>query len=129
MNNILRKTPATPPARNRRGGLVQEAVQHMASQIQGGRLKPGDQLPTESAIMAEVAVIIAGPKHMPVATYLPFTAHHQHALIVRKQAAAGEPTKKRIWQQIVQAKIENQGAVLAGESRTGGATIRQEFAA
>ena len=49
-------TPTSPPPRNRRGGLVQEVVQHMASQIQGGRLKPGDQLPTESAIMVELAV-------------------------------------------------------------------------
>ena len=56
MNKILRNTPASPPPRNRRGGLVQEVVQHMASQIQGGRLKPGDQLPTESAIMVELAV-------------------------------------------------------------------------
>ena len=45
-----------PPERNRRGGLVQEVVQHLASQIQAGRLKPGDQLPTESAIMVELAV-------------------------------------------------------------------------
>jgi len=46
----------TPPERNRRGGLVQEVVQHLASQIQAGRLNPGDQLPTESAIMVELAV-------------------------------------------------------------------------
>ena len=36
---------APPAPRGRRGGLVQEVVQHMASQIQAGRLKPGDQLP------------------------------------------------------------------------------------
>ena len=49
-------TAAMPVPRNRRGGLVQEVVQHMASQIQGGRLQAGDQLPTESAIMVELAV-------------------------------------------------------------------------
>jgi CRISPR-associated protein Cas1 len=48
----------------------------------------------------------------PVAVYIPFAAHHQHALILRKQSEAGEPTKKRIWQQIVQAKIRNQAGSL-----------------
>jgi CRISP-associated protein Cas1 len=61
---------------------------------------------------AEVAVIICGTKHLPVATYIPYAAHHQHTRIVLGQASAGEPTKKRIWQQIVQAKIRNQGAVV-----------------
>ena len=56
MTEKLPFTAATPLTRNRRGGLVQEAVQHIASQIQAGRLQPGDQLPTESAIMVELAV-------------------------------------------------------------------------
>ena len=56
MNKFLPSPTASPAPRNRRGGLVQEVVQHMASQIQSGRLQPGDQLPTESAIMVELAV-------------------------------------------------------------------------
>jgi len=56
MNKNLPSPAASPAPRNRRGGLVQEVVQHMASQIQSGRLQPGDQLPTESAIMVELAV-------------------------------------------------------------------------
>jgi DNA-binding FadR family transcriptional regulator len=56
MNMNLPNTAVKPAPRNRRGGLVQEVVQHIASQIQGGRLQPGDQLPTESAIMVELAV-------------------------------------------------------------------------
>lgn len=56
MNKLLPSLAASPAPRNRRGGLVQEVVQHMASQIQSGRLQPGDQLPTESAIMVELAV-------------------------------------------------------------------------
>jgi DNA-binding FadR family transcriptional regulator len=53
---IFSPSPTTPSPRQRRGGLVQEVVHHLATQIQGGRLQPGDQLPTESAIMAKVAV-------------------------------------------------------------------------
>ena len=48
--------PAAPASRHRRGGLVQEVVQHLLQQIQTGQLKPGDKLPTESAVMAELAV-------------------------------------------------------------------------
>lgn len=48
--------PLLPPARNRRGGLVQEVVDHLSQQIQGGQLKPGDKLPTESAVMSALAV-------------------------------------------------------------------------
>lgn len=49
-------TPIAPPARSRRGGLVQEVVDHLSQQIQGGQLKPGDKLPTELAIMTALAV-------------------------------------------------------------------------
>ena len=45
-----------PSGRNRRGGLVQEVVQHLQQQIQSGQLKPGDKLPTESAVMSDVGV-------------------------------------------------------------------------
>ena len=44
------------PTRTRRGGLVQEVVDHLNQQIQGGQLQPGDKLPTESAVMSALAV-------------------------------------------------------------------------
>ena len=44
------------PARQRRGGLVQEVVQHLQQLIQTGQLKPGDKLPTESAVMSDLGV-------------------------------------------------------------------------
>jgi len=49
---------ATPsaPGRTRRGGLVQEVVQHLQQQIQSGQIKPGDKLPTESAVMETLGV-------------------------------------------------------------------------
>jgi GntR family transcriptional repressor for pyruvate dehydrogenase complex len=49
--------PAPLPAgRTRRGGLVQEVVQHLSQLIQNGQLQPGDKLPTESAIMGDMLV-------------------------------------------------------------------------
>jgi len=50
----IRPTPTAP--RNRRGGLVQEVVQHLQHLIQTGQIKPGDKLPTESAVMDELGV-------------------------------------------------------------------------
>ena len=47
---------ALPAGRNRRGGLVQEVVQHLQQLIQTGQIQPGDKLPTESAVMAELGV-------------------------------------------------------------------------
>ena len=49
-------SPAPAAGRTRRGGLVQEVVQHLLQQIQSGQLKPGDKLPTESAVMGELGV-------------------------------------------------------------------------
>jgi len=43
-------------ARHRRGGLVQEVVQHLQQLIQSGQLQVGDKLPTESVIMADMSV-------------------------------------------------------------------------
>jgi DNA-binding FadR family transcriptional regulator len=49
-------TPSSAPARHRRGGLVQEVVDHLILQIQSGQIQTGDKLPTESAIMTTLAV-------------------------------------------------------------------------
>jgi DNA-binding FadR family transcriptional regulator len=48
--------PLPPIARQRRGGLVQEVVQHISDLIKDGALRPGDKLPTETAILSEMAV-------------------------------------------------------------------------
>ena len=49
-------TPSIPIPRQRRGGLVQEVVKHLSELIEGGTLRPGDKLPTETAILSEMAV-------------------------------------------------------------------------
>ena len=54
--NASLSTPTPPASRNRRGGLVQEVVQHLQLQIQSGQIKPGDKLPTESAVMSDLGV-------------------------------------------------------------------------
>ncbi len=65
-----------------------------------------------------VCVVITDEKHMPVSTSLALTTHHVHAAVLRKQIACGVPTQKRIWQTIIQAKIESQ-ALAIEEARFG----------
>ena len=58
------------------------------------------------------AIVICGPNHLPVAWVWPLDGHHVQALRMRHQVEAGEPLRKRLWQALVKAKVQQQGAVL-----------------
>jgi CRISPR-associated protein Cas1 len=60
-----------------------------------------------------VPVVLCGPNHRPAALVWPVDGHHAQAGRMSDQAQASAPLKKRLWQQIVQAKIIAQGATLA----------------
>jgi CRISPR-associated protein Cas1 len=60
-----------------------------------------------------VPVILCGPNHRPAAIVWPVDGHHAQAGRMSDQANASAPLKKRLWQQLVQAKILAQGATLA----------------
>ena len=60
-----------------------------------------------------VPVVLCGPNHRPAAVVWPVDGHHAQAGRMSDQAAASAPLKKRLWQQIVRAKILAQGAALA----------------
>lgn len=62
-------------------------------------------------------VVCSDERHMPVAMLQPMVGHHRHAERLAKQAAARLPTRKRLWQQVVVAKIRAQARLL--EERTG----------
>jgi len=91
------------------------------------------QVPTEDlgvlilqhpAIVISQAAIIACQKngavivfcdeyHLPYSVLLPLSdGHTLHTKIIREQIAISEPTKKRIWQQIIQQKINQQRETL-----------------
>lgn len=59
-----------------------------------------------------VPVILCGPNHRPTAVVWPVDGHHAQSGRMSDQANASAPLKKRLWQQIVQAKILAQGATL-----------------
>lgn len=60
-----------------------------------------------------IPTVLCGPSHRPTALVWPVDGHHAQAGRMSDQAAAGAPLKKRLWRQIVRAKILAQGATLA----------------
>ncbi len=60
-------------------------------------------------------VVICGDDHAPVGVLLPFATHSTIADRLDAQINATEPKKKRLWQQLVIAKIRAQAAALRPE--------------
>jgi CRISPR-associated protein Cas1 len=60
-----------------------------------------------------IPIILCGRNHMPAAIVWPVDAHHLQTGRMNDQIAASLPLKKRLWAQLVRAKILAQGAALA----------------
>jgi len=56
--------------------------------------------------------IVCDAKHMPVGMLMPLQSHHVQGERFAVQAGIKRPVKKRLWQQIIRAKIRTQGALL-----------------
>ena len=67
------------------------------------------------------AVVLCGANHMPLAWIWPLDGHHVQALRMRHQLEADEPLRKRLWQTLVRAKINQQGGVLERMGKPDGA--------
>lgn len=68
-----------------------------------------------------IPLVLCGSNHAPEAILWPVQGHHAQSARMAAQLEAGKPLKKRIWQQIVRAKIRQQGASLeaAGKEAQG----------
>jgi CRISP-associated protein Cas1 len=76
---------------------------------------PGNSLSTNlitALSERSVCVVVCGDNYHPKALVLPFDSHHLHRQRLEAQINASEPLKKRLWQQIIRAKVENQSACL-----------------
>lgn len=60
----------------------------------------------------DAAVVFCGRDHLPAGLLLPIGEHTQVVWRLQSQLAASKPLKKRLWRQIVQAKIRAQAANL-----------------
>jgi CRISPR-associated protein Cas1 len=57
-------------------------------------------------------LIVSNEKHLPAAMMLPLSTHSTQTERFARQAAVSLPTRKRAWQQIVQAKLRAQARLL-----------------
>lgn len=62
---------------------------------------------------AGVAMIVPDERHHPAGVLLSFHQHHAQAHIAQTQINISQPIKKRLWQNLVVAKIQNQAGLLA----------------
>ena len=61
----------------------------------------------------KVVVVFCDDKHLPYSVILPIAESNiLHSKILKLQVAISEPTRKRLWQQIVQQKIQQQARTL-----------------
>lgn len=70
-----------------------------------------------------VALIVVDGRHHPAGILLSFHQHHAQAAIAHSQIAMSQPLKKRLWQRLVVAKIENQAAMLRSVGRDEAQTL------
>ena len=68
---------------------------------------------------AGTVVIVTDRRHTPNGVLLPFHTHHRQAGVAATQLAVTEPFRKRCWQKIVVAKIDNQAEHLRRAGRPG----------
>ena len=59
-----------------------------------------------------VVLIVPDATHHPAGLLLSFHQHHAQSAVAHAQIGMSSPLKKRLWQKLVVAKIENQAAVL-----------------
>ena len=63
---------------------------------------------------ANIPIIICGKDYMPLSIAAPIAAHHRHTAIAKQQVQCPPVLHKQLWKSIIQAKIHNQIATLAG---------------
>lgn len=71
-----------------------------------------------------VAVLLTDRSRKPSALCLPLVGAAEHTARVHAQAAIARPRRKRAWQQIIRAKIEEQARVVEEDDPTLGARLR-----
>jgi CRISPR-associated protein Cas1 len=69
-----------------------------------------------SLAASNAALIVCGRDHLPAALLLPLSDHSQIVWRIAEQLQIGKPLKKRLWQQLVQAKIRAQAINLTAGS-------------
>lgn len=79
------------------------------------------------AELAEAGAVLfsCADNHVPSGAFFPFHKHSRYAETAAFQKDWTEPFKKRVWQEIVKQKIENQAHVLKLAGRNGWETLKK----
>jgi CRISPR-associated protein Cas1 len=64
----------------------------------------------------DAVLVVCGRDHLPAAVLLPLADHSQVVWRVAEQVAVSKPLKKRLWKQLVRAKVRAQALNLAANS-------------
>lgn len=86
-------------------GLV--IIDHQRIQVSHGVIN--------ALISNNAAILWCDAQHLPNGLIMPYTTNHIFQEKIRSQLEASEPLKKQLWKQTVQAKINNQAALLKSE--------------
>ncbi len=66
-----------------------------------------------SLLEAGTMVVVLGTNYLPSGIFYPTNPHYLHKQKINLQIQSSKPLEKRLWQQVVKAKILNQAAILS----------------
>lgn len=66
----------------------------------------------DACIQHKIAVLVCDEKHTPSGTLLGYQQHSRQSKVIKEQLLWTEPFKKRVWQNIIKQKLQNQLVVL-----------------
>ena len=114
-------------ARGAAGGGSEEvgrvALDGLAAVICNGHGLSYSNKPLLALAERNVATVLCGANHMPAALLWPVAGHHVQGGRMRSQVEARLPLRKRLWRQVVVAKIETQAAALAVAGAAGSGAL------
>ncbi len=78
-----------------------------------------------AAMDSGVAIVFTDERHTPSGLALPFHRHHRQGGVAKLQIGAKDSLKRRLWREIVRAKIVNQAAALALAGHEDAPTLKE----
>lgn len=73
----------------------------------------------------DIPLVLCDHRHEPVSILTSLSAHHMHAGRARAQAESSLPLRKRIWRDLIRAKITEQARTLSPFDPTGAAGLKK----
>ena len=115
--NIIIENPAYLSVRNNQLVVRTDKEHTLALEDISALLLESRQSTITTAALSQLgqcgcAVFVCDERHLPCAVLTPYHQYLRELTVLRNQLLLTEPRKKRLWQQIIQAKIRNQALCL-----------------